>query len=159
MNIALDTGVLVAAIKKRGEKYNQEAVRIADLIRDSKSNAVTSSLVLIEFPGALASSTTMPIEKIYAAELSVQKNFNLIILPFHPYVNTTLNLIFEFRELKRKLGIGAADFHHLATAIDEDAEAFVTVDERHLLKREAREALNKYIEILDPKEALEIFKE
>ncbi len=154
MNVALDTGVLVASIKKGGEKFHQESIQIADIIRDYKSNAVSSSLALIEFPGALTSSTTMPIEKIYTAEISVQENFNLIILPFHPYVNTTVNLMFEFRELKRKLGIGAADFHHLATAIDEDVEAFVTVDERHLLRRETREALNKYVKILDPNEAL-----
>lgn len=158
MSVALDTGVLVASIKRGGEKYHQEAVQTADLIRESKSNGVCSSLVLIELPGALASSSTMPVEKIHTAELSVQENFNLVILPFHPYVNTTANLMFEFRELKRKLGIEAADFHHLATAIDEGCKAFVTVDEHHLLRRETREALNKYIKILNPKEALEIFK-
>jgi len=99
----------------------------------------------------------MPIEKIYTAEASIQENFNLVILPFQPYVDTTINLMFEFRELKRRHEIEAADFHHLATAIDEKCEAFVTVD--HLLKTETKEALNKYIKILDPKEALEIFKQ
>ncbi|MEM2133935.1 MAG: PIN domain-containing protein [Candidatus Jordarchaeaceae archaeon] len=158
MKIALDTGVLVASVKRIGEKYHQEAVQIADCIKNSKSSCVSSSLVLIELPGALASSTTMPIEKIYIVEASIQENFNLIILPFHPYIDTTLNLMFEFRELKRSLGIEAADFHHLATAIDEKCDAFVTVDDHHLLKAETKEALKKYIKILSPKEALQILK-
>ena len=159
MRIALDTGVLVASIKRIGEKYHQEAVQIADRVRNFKSNCVSSSLVLIELPGALASSTTMPVEKIYTAEASIQENFNLVILPFHPYIDTTVNLMFEFRELKRRLGIEAADFHHLATAIDERCGAFITVDDHHLLRSETKEALNKYIKILNPKEALEIFKQ
>jgi len=158
LNVALDTGVLIASIKRGGEKYHQEAVQIADLIRESGSRGVCSSLVLIEFPGALASSTTMPVEKIFTAEASVQENFNLVILPFHPYVDTAVNLMFEFRDLKRRRGIQAADFHHLATAIDEDVEAFVTVDEHHLLRKETKEELNRYIEILSPKEAIKNFE-
>jgi hypothetical protein len=67
----------------------------------------------------------------------------------------TLNLIFEFRDLKRKLGIGAAVFHHLATSIGERCLSFVTVDERRFLRSETRKALRKHIEILGPQEAVQ----
>jgi len=100
-------------------------------------------------------ATKMPVEKIYEAELSLEQSFNLEIMSYEDYVDRTLNLIFEFRDLKRRLGIGAADFHHLATSICEGCSNFVTVDERHLLKSETRNALRKHIEILAPQEAVQ----
>ncbi len=105
-------------------------------------------------PGAPAASTTMPIEKIYVAEATVQKGFNLRIMPFHPYVERAVSLMFELRDLKRRFRVEAADFHHLATAIGEECDVFVTVDERHLLRHEVKEAVKHYIEVCNPREAL-----
>lgn len=59
MKVALDTGVLIAALKK-GEKFHEESVRLAEKVKNE--GAVASALVLIEFPGALLASTTMPID-------------------------------------------------------------------------------------------------
>jgi hypothetical protein len=64
----------------------------------------------------------------------------------------------KLRNLKRTLKIGAADFHHIAASIKEKREIFVTVDERHLLKAETKQALQKYINILNPGEALHKLK-
>jgi len=153
LRVAVDTGVLIAALKKKGEKFHEDSVRLAEGVREE--GAVASALVLVEFPGALAASTTMPIEKIYVAEATVQQEFNLQIMPFHPYVERAVSLMFELRDLKRRLRIEAADFHHLATAIEEGCSLFVTVDERHLLRQEVRSALEHYIEVCNPKEALE----
>ena len=61
----------------------------------------------------------------------------------------------EFRDVKRRLGIGAADFHHLATSIDEGCSSFVTVDERHLLGGETVDALKRHIDILSPKQIVQ----
>ncbi len=148
----MDTSVLIASIKKRGEKYHSSALELSETVKKGDHIGVASSLLLIELPGALA-TTKMPVEKIYEAELSLQQGFNLEIMSYEDYIDRTLNLIFEFRDLKRKLGIGAADFHHLATSIDEGCSSFVTVDERHLLRSETRNALRKHIEILGPQEA------
>jgi len=154
LKLGLDTSVLIASVKKRGEKYHSSALGLAEVFQKLGHIGVASSLLLIELPGALA-STKMPIEKIFETEVSLQENFNLEIMSYENHVDTTLSLIFEFRDLKRRLGIGAVDFHHLATSIDEGCLSFVTVDERHLLRGETREALRKYIEILGPREAVQ----
>lgn len=158
MNLGLDTSVLVASIKKRGEKHHPSALDLAKAMKKGGHVGVASSLLLIELPGALA-TTRMPVEKIYETELSLEQGFNLQIISYEEHVDRTLNLIFEFRDLKRRFGIGAADFHHLATSIGEGCSGFVTVDEKHLLRSEAREALKKHIEILDPQEAVQKLQE
>ena len=153
MKLGLDTSVLIASIKRKGEKHHSSALQLGEKIKRGGHLGIVSSLVLIEFPGALA-TTKMPVEKIHKAELSLERSFNLEMMPYEDYVDRTLDLIFEFRELKRKLGIGAADFHHLATSISEECTCFVTVDERHLLRGETREAFKKYIEVMGPLEAV-----
>jgi len=95
-------------------------------------------------------ATKMPVEKIYEAELSFEQSFNLEIMSYEDYIDRTLDLIFEFRDLKSRFGIGAAVFHHLATSINEGCSSFITVDEKHLLRNETREALGKHIKILEP---------
>lgn len=102
--------------------------------------------------------TTMPLEKLFETEASVQENFNLEILSYEDYVGKTVELMMEFRDLKRALKIGAADFHHLATSIQEKCEVFITVDENHLLRDETKQALQKYVSILNPSEALQKLK-
>jgi len=158
LRLGLDTSVLIASIKKRGEKYHTSALELGEKFKKGGHIGVASSLVLIELPGALA-TTKMPVEKIYEVELSLKQSFNLEIMSYEDYVDRTLDLIFEFRDLKRRLGIGAADFHHLATSVGEGCSSFVTVDEKHLLKSESREALRKHIEILGPQEAVQRLRE
>jgi predicted nucleic acid-binding protein len=102
----------------------------------------------------LASSTTVPIDRIYEALLSVQEHFRLNIMAYESCLKRAKELIFEFRELKSKWKIGYADFYHLATCIDEGCSLFVTTDERHLLRDECTNALQRIVRILDPDEAL-----
>jgi predicted nucleic acid-binding protein len=158
LKLGLDTSVLIASIKKRGEKHHSSALELGEKVKKSGHIGVASSLVLIELPSALA-TTKMPVEKIYETELSLEQSFNLEIMSYEDYIDRTLDLIFEFRDLKRRLGIGAADFHHLATSISEGCSSFVTVDEKHLLRNETREALRKHIEILGPQEAVQRLRE
>ena len=65
-----------------------------------------------------------------------------------------VSLMFELRDLKRRFRVEAADFHHLATAIGEECSVFVTVNERHLLRHEVKEAVKHYIEVCSPREVL-----
>lgn len=153
MRLGIDTSVLIASIKRKGERFHGSCLRLAELVRSKEHEAVSSALVLIEFPGGLASSTRIPIEMIYTAEASVQQCFGLEIASYEEHVDRAIDLMFELRDLKRKLGIESADFHHLATAIGEGCHAFVTTDERHLLREEARDALRRYLKVLDPSEA------
>lgn len=154
MKIGIDSNVLVASIKKRAEPYHEEALELAHRIRRVEAFSVASALALLEVPGALASSTSMPTDKIYEALLSVQEHFRLSVMAYESYVERAKELIFEFRELKSKREIGSADFHHLATCIEEGCAFFVTTDERHLLRDECRGLLNRSVRILDPREAL-----
>lgn len=62
LKLGLDTSALIASIKKRGEKFHASAVLLSEIIKDRGYRGVASSLVLIESPGALA-TTAMPIEK------------------------------------------------------------------------------------------------
>lgn len=154
MKLGLDTSVLIASVKKRGEKYHSSAVELAETVKKNSHVGVASSLVLVELPGALA-TTRMPVEKIYETESSLEQSFNLEIMSYENYVDRTVDLILEFRDVKRRLGIGAADFHHLATSIDEGCSSFVTVDERHLLRGETVDALKRHIDILSPKQIVQ----
>ena len=156
--MSLDSGVLVASVKKRGEVYHDSCLELSSLVSSIRHSAVASALILTEVPGALASSTSMPVEKIYISEVSIQENFSLKILPFEPYIERAVDLMFEFRELKRRLRIGSADFHHVATGVGEGSDLFVTTDERHLLNNESRDKFGRYIRIVNPKEALELLK-
>lgn len=153
MKLGIDTSALIASVKKKAEKFHDSAILLSDLIKDRGHRVIVSSLVLIELPGALI-MTTMPLERIFEIESSVQENFNLEILSYEDYVDRTIELMMEFRDLKRALKIGAADFHHLATSVQEKCEMFITVDEHHLLMDETKQAFKKYINILDPNEAL-----
>ena len=154
MRIGLDSNVLVAAVKKLGEPFHDSALQLAKRIKDDGESCISSALVLIEVPGALASSSTMPIEKIYEVTSSVQTNFNLTIMSFESYVDLAKELMFEFRDLKSRWAIGSADFHHLATSIQEGCDLFVTTDEKHILRTACRNALKKHIEVSNPTEAL-----
>jgi predicted nucleic acid-binding protein len=66
-------------------------------------------------------------------------------------------LLLSFRDLKRRKKMPSADFHHLASAIGEKADFFVTIDEKHLLSLQTREAMAGLIRILNPEEALSYF--
>ena len=110
--------------------------------------------MLTEVPGALASSTKMPVDKIYETELSILEAFKVNIRPFEQYTERAADLMFEFREMKRRLDINSADFHHLATATGEGCRIFVTTDERHLLREDTRRGFSVYLRICTPPEAL-----
>ncbi len=154
MKVGLDASVLVASVKRTGEKYYEDALGLAKKMTTSEHEGICSALFLIEIPGALASSTTMPLEKIYDVELSLIKGFRINVRPFELHADRAVDLMLEFRDLKGKFGIGSADFHYLATASGEGCDFFVTTDEKHLLKRECRERFSKYIPIHAPSEAL-----
>jgi predicted nucleic acid-binding protein len=147
---------MVASVKKVGEPYHDSAIELARRVSRADVSSLASALVLIEVPGALA-STKMPIEKIYQVLASLQANFNLRIMEFEAYVDLARELMFEFRELKSKWQIGSADFHHVATSIQERCDFFVTTDEKHLLRSECRKHFEKHIRIAHPDEALEAF--
>jgi hypothetical protein len=96
----------------------------------------------------------MPVEKIYDVEVSLIDGFRVNFSAFEPHADMSVEMMLEFRELKRKFGIGSADFHHLATANSEECAIFATTDERHLLRPEFRDGLSKYIRICSPAEAV-----
>ncbi len=155
MKIGLDSNVLVASVKKLGEPFHDSSIALSRKIKDEEGSVVGSALVLIEVPGALASSSKIPIEKIYEVTASVQDQFNLRIMEFESYVDLAKDLMFEFRDLKSKWQIASADFHHVATSIQEGCDLFVTTDEKHLLRPVCREAFEKHIKIVNPTQALE----
>ncbi len=153
MKIGLDASVLVAWVKKIGEKYHEDALELSRRIIRDGHQGTSSSLLLIELPRALASSTTMPVEKIYDVEASVMDKFQLNIIPYEPYVDKTKEFMLELRELETKREIGTADFHYIAASYQEGCVFFVTTDENHLLRAECKEAFSKYVRILAPDEA------
>ena len=155
MKIGLDTSVLIASVKRRGEKHHEQALRLGKRIASENHEGVCSALILTELPGALASSTTMPVDKIYETELSVIAGFKISVRPFEQYSDTAVDLMLEFRELKRKFDIGSADFLHLATASGEGCAVFVTTDEKHLLRDECKRAFSSHIDVRSPGEAFE----
>ena len=155
MKLGLDSNVLVASVKKFGEPFHDSALALSKRIRDEDGTGIGSALVLIEVPGALASASKMPIEKIYEVTASVQDQFNLSIMEFQSYTDLARDLMFEYRDLKSKWQIGSADFHHIATSVQEGCEVFVTTDEKHLLRATCKDAFEKHIRILNPTQALE----
>jgi predicted nucleic acid-binding protein len=155
LKIGLDSNVLVASVKKFGEPYHKSALDLSRKISQEDMYSVASALVLIEVPGALSSSTSMPIERIYEVSASLQASFKLNIMDFEAYADLAGELMFEFRDLKSKWEIGSADFHHLATSIDERCELFVTTDQKHLLRPECKRNFEKHIKVTNPDEALE----
>lgn len=66
----------------------------------------------------------------------------------------TKELLLQFREVKRQERIPSAGFHHLATAIQERCDLFVTIDERHIPSDEMGGRLSLLIKAVDPIEAL-----
>jgi len=157
LKIGLDTGVFIASIKKKGEKFHDPILDILKMVSFDQMGFFASALILIEIPGGLCASTKLPIENIYQIEKSLKNEFQMKILPFDPYILKTKELMFEFRDLKNKLNIESADFHHLATSIQENCSFFLTIDEHHLLKDELRVQMKSYIEILNPIEFLQSF--
>lgn len=101
----------------------------------------------------------MPIERIYEVSESLQTAFRLRIMGFEDYVDLARELMFEFRDLKSKWQIGSADFHHVATSIQESCDLFVTTDQKHLLRTVCRERFEKHIKVVNPHQALEILSQ
>jgi predicted nucleic acid-binding protein len=155
MKVGIDSNVLVASVKKLGEPFHDSALELSRRIKDANGSGICSALVLIEVPGALAASSKMPIEKIYEVTAAVQEQFNLKIMEFESYVELAEDLMLEYRDFKSKWQIGSADFHHLATSIQEGCNLFVTTDEKHLLRAVCKAALEKHIKIINPTQALE----
>jgi predicted nucleic acid-binding protein len=154
MRVGLDSGVMVAAVKRDQEKHHVDALRLAEEIKAGNHLGICSALAFIEIPGALASSTTMPLEKIYDVELSLIEQFCVSFSAFEQDTDMAVEMMLEFRELKRKFGIGSADFHHMATASSEGCALFVATDERHVLRQKCRDELKRHIQICPPGEAL-----
>ncbi|MCL5672635.1 MAG: type II toxin-antitoxin system VapC family toxin [Nitrososphaerota archaeon] len=153
MKIGLDSSVLVASVKRLGEKFHAPSLGLSKSIGEGGHEGVCSALVLTEVPGALA-STKMPLDKVYEAEASVLAGFRVRVRPFEQYVDDALDLMLEFRELKRRLDINSADFHHIATAEGEGCDLFVTTDERHLLREDIVHAFSSRIAVRHPAAAL-----
>lgn len=156
MRVALDTGVLIASVKKSGEKFHDASLKLLTELSSRHHEVLISVLVLEELRGGLASGTLMPSERILEVEASLFKVTNPLILPFDDYVDKTKELLFQFREIKRKRRIPSADFHHLATAMQEGSDLFATIDEKHLLDEQVREQLSTSLKVVNPIEALDI---
>lgn len=156
MKVSLDTGVLVASIKRRGEKFHNASLTLISELGSRGHQSSISIMALEELRGALASATRMPPEKVIETELSLQSALKPRILPYEDYVEKTREILLQFRDLKRKKRIPTADFHHLASAVQEKSDLFVTIDERHLLSPEAKEQLSGAIRVVNPEEALEL---
>jgi predicted nucleic acid-binding protein len=154
LRIGLDSSVLIASVKAVGEKFHAPSLEMSKKLEDSKHEGICSALVLTEIPGALV-STLMPVDKIYETEASVLARFRVGVKTFEEYADDAVDLMLEFRDLKRRFGINSADFHHLATARGEGCKLFVTTDERHLLKKEFVEAFSRYMSVCQPSAALE----
>ncbi len=153
MRVGLDASTLIASIKRAGEKYHKDARKLSEVILRGGHEGVSSALLLMELPGALA-STRLPVEVVYTATVSLLDKFNVSVMPYEPYVEKVIELMLEFRDLKARFSIPSADFHYLATSYQEGCELFVTTDERHLLRQECKRELSKYVETLDPSEAV-----
>lgn len=153
MKIGLDSSVLVASVKKAGEKFHAPSLGLSRRVGEEGHEGVCSALVLTEVPGALA-STKMPLEKVYETEASLLAGFRVGVRPFEQYIDDAVDLMLEFREFKRHLDINSADFLHIATAKGEGCELFVTTDEKHLLKDEFVKAFSGYVSICNPAAAL-----
>ena len=136
------------------EKHHSGALELSRLTVAGAHQGICSALVLTEVPGALASSTAMPVEKIFETERSLLESFKVNIRPFEEYADRAVDLMLEFRQMKRRLDINSADFHHLATATGEGCPIFVTTDERHLLREETKSAFSAYVRICPPHEAV-----
>jgi predicted nucleic acid-binding protein len=143
-------------VKKRNEKYHEDSVKLSKMTRTGRHEAFASALILIEVPSGLASSTSLSIERIYEIAVTLQQAFTLQIMSFEPYLEKTIQLFLQLRDVKRRHNIVSADFHHLATAIQEGCEIFVTTDERHLLAEDVRDALKGYINLVDPRTAMKL---
>ena len=155
MRVALDTGVLIASIKRSGEKFHNASLKLISELDRGNHEVLLSVLVLEELRGGLASATLLPAEKIPEVEANLIRIVDPIVLPFENYVEKTKELLLQFREIKRKKRIPSADFHHLATAIQEKCDLFVTIDERHILDNQMRERLSILIRTANPIEALD----
>ncbi len=155
MRVALDTGVLIASIKRSGEKFHDASLKLISELDRGNHQVLLSVLVLEELRGGLASATVLPAERIPEVEANLFRSVDPVILPFEDYVEKTKELLVQFREIKRKKRIPSADFHHLATAIEEKCGLFVTIDERHILDNQMRERLSILIRTVNPIEALE----
>lgn len=145
-------------MKKRNEKFYEDSVELSRMTQAGRHEAFASALTLIEVPGGLASSTSLSIERIYEVVVTVQQAFTLQIMSFEPYLEKTIQLFLQLRGVKRRRNIVSADFHHLATAIQEGCEIFVTTDERHLLAEDVRDSLKEYISLVDPRAAMKLLK-
>ena len=141
-------------MKREGEKYHEDALELAKRIKEAGHRGISSSLALIEVPGALSSATRMPIERVYEALASVLAGFQVDIAPFEAQVDRAVEMMLEFRELKARANVGSADFHYLAAAYNQGCELFVTTDERHLLRKDSREGFSKYLDLVSPREAV-----
>jgi predicted nucleic acid-binding protein len=157
LKIGLDSSVLVASVKRVGEKFHAHCLDLSKKVREGNHEGVCSALVLTEVPGVLA-STKMPLEKVYETEASLLAGFRVRVRPFEQYVDDAVDLMLEFRELKRRLDVNSADFHHVATARGERCDLFVTTDERHLLREDFVRAFSSYLTICDPAKALKMLR-
>jgi predicted nucleic acid-binding protein len=155
LKVGLDSSVLVASVKSEGEMHHKAALALSHRLSEGGHRGICSALLLLELPGSLASTTTMPIEKIYDVSISLVANFNAEIVSFNSPLGRAVDLMLEFRDLKRKVGVGSADFHHIATAVEEGCDMFVTTDEKHLLRSETKKGLEKYLQLLPPGDALQ----
>lgn len=154
MSIGLDASTLLASVKRGGEKYHDDCLKLARVLSEQGARGVSSSLVHIELPGALSSSTSMPIEKIYQTVASLMASFAVDTPPFEGQIDRATEMMLELRDVKRKANIGSADFHYLATAFNQGCRLFVTTDERHLLREDFRKGVSPYLEVLNPAQAV-----
>jgi len=73
--ISLDSNVLVASVKRTGEPYNDPELELSKKIAREDVTSIGRAFVLVELPGALASSTkiqlALSVAVLFAGSLTI----------------------------------------------------------------------------------------
>lgn len=153
MRVYLDTSAVLASLKRKDEPEHKTAKRIVES-SPSVNEIVSSSLLVTELSVAYAKHTKAPAEAVLRAIGVLKGLYGLQIFNHDDFLDVTKDLAFEKRVILRKADLPAADVHHVAAAFSLNAKIFVTTDFRHLLKKEVKDELKNYIQIVSPREAV-----
>ena len=103
--------------------------------------------------GGLA-KTKMPTVQIWTNLFTINTGYKVSFCVFDKLLWEALRLILAHNESKRKYDVPSANFAHIATAISIKSNYFITMDERHFLREEFKEAFKHELPIVDPNEAV-----
>ena len=132
---AVDSSVLVKWFKK-GEDFENEALKLRQDILSSKVKVLVSELTILEVCRALI-KVGYPVEKVKEAYATLSDMEDLDFLRSAP----TVKLRSEAKDLMVELNLYVADALHLAVATVNFSN--LLTEDRHLLKREVKEFMRK----------------